>query len=266
MGELWKKHQKTLGFAVFIACFLALGLLLQSFSGTGRKPDERGTLSQRGSAQKQRSSEQSATEKTPLPETPPPSPNPPAPLSNGSEEIVPLREPNDSKRAQSDERWILYITGSVRKPGVYKMPVGARLFQLVEAAGGLSNLADPVAINMASPLTDGMHVHVPKKGERQDDVQVPAVIVEPKVVPSEGSRSKVRIRGGSTPQSDPVDINRATVDELTRLKGVGPVLAKNIVEYRTRNGRFRRIDDLLQVRGIGGKKLEGFRNFVTVGP
>jgi competence protein ComEA len=63
-----------------------------------------------------------------------------------------------------------------------------------------------------------------------------------------------------------IDINKASAEELTALKGIGPVLAGNIVEHRLKNGRFQSVDGLLRVKGIGRKKLEDFRDSVTVGP
>jgi competence protein ComEA len=153
-----------------------------------------------------------------------------------------------------------FVTGNVRKPGVYKLPVGSRLFHLVEAAGGLNGLADPAAVNLAAHLEDGLHVHVPKKGDR-----LPESPAQPLVTASPPARSRA-------PSSSPkkaggiVDVNRASQEELTSLKGIGPVLAKNIVEHRQKNGPFRSVEDLLQVKGIGAKKLEGLRDSVSLGP
>jgi competence protein ComEA len=172
-------------------------------------------------------------------------------------------------------KWFLYITGSVRKPGVYQLSPGARLFHLVEAAGGLNNFADPVAFNLAAPLEDGMHVHIPKKGERKGERAILLDIpLYPGTVPS-GPRSEFRESSGSLREkrnaeernaSAPIDVNRATEEELIALKGIGPVLAKNIVEYRRKNGRFKSVEDLLRVKGIGPKKLEGFRGSVVARP
>jgi competence protein ComEA len=176
---------------------------------------------------------------------------------------------------RQDDRWFLYVTGSVRSPGVYRLPPGTRLVHLVEAAGGLNNLADPAAVNLAAPLEDGMHIHVPKKGERRSEqtviLEVPLASPAPAPGPDSprpGSlKSGYRMSsGGRNLPGAPVDVNRATEEELISLKGIGPVLAKSIVEYRRKNGPFKNVEELVRVRGIGLKKLEGFRDRVVARP
>lgn len=236
-------------------CFLAAGLIVQTLPGVREKLEKAGTLPPPGAAQPSPESRALTAASEPVAVPPPEREGLEATGSVSSQTDEPSR----------DTEWFLYITGSVRNPGVYRLPPGARLFQLAEAAGGLDNFADSVAINMAALLEDGMHVHVPKKGERPENSD-PTIIVEPTVVPSAAPRLSVGYGGTASRRSSLVDLNRATVEELTTLKGIGPVLAGNIVEYRTRNGRFRTVEDLLQVKGIGAKKLEGFRQYVIVGP
>jgi competence protein ComEA len=183
--------------------------------------------------------------------------------------------------------WFLYITGSVRTPGVYRLPPGARLVHLVEAAGGLNGLADSVAVNLAAPLEDGMHVHVPRKGERTPErpviLEVPLALVPNHVSATAGAtfrkekasekvkekaedKAEDKAAGNRRYSEAPIDINRATAEELILLKGIGPVLAKNIVEYRRKNGPFGSVEELVRVKGIGVKKLEGFRDRVVARP
>jgi competence protein ComEA len=173
----------------------------------------------------------------------------------------------EEAKTQRDDRWFLYITGSVRSPGVYRLPPGARLVHLVEAAGGLLSFADPNAVNLAAPLEDGIHAHIPKKGERTPERTLVTEIVEVADIPVIAAP---RLAAGMTPRGDkngaPIDINRAAAEELVTLKGIGPVLAKNIVEYRRKNGPFKNIDELTRVKGIGAKKLEGFRGKVIARP
>ena len=262
--ELWLKHRTGFCFAFGMVCFLTAGLLVRALpSYKDKLLQAESTAFPRPASSRSQSQPQSQ-----------PQPLKAAAQEKQEEEVVKttvrrsagttsgvsvLSVQGDLAENNANGEWFLYITGSVRKPGVYRLPVGARLFQLVEAAGGLNNFADPVAINMASLLEDGLHIHIPRRGERPN--QESTFIVEPVVVPT----APVRPRS-SIPRSGLVDINRATEKELTALKGVGPALAKNVVEYRQKNGRFRNIEDLLQVKGIGDKKLEGFRKNVTVAP
>ena len=69
-----------------------------------------------------------------------------------------------------------------------------------------------------------------------------------------------------TPPAHPIDLNAATVKELEQLPGIGPATAKAIVQFRTKSGRFRRVEDLLAVRGISVNKLEKLRPYVTISP
>ncbi len=151
---------------------------------------------------------------------------------------------------------IVHAAGAVARPGLYRLPAGARVDDLVDAAGGLAPDADGDRLNLAAPLVDGSRVFVPRVGE--PDVPVP-------VVPGPGPASD----GGGTPSATtapgpPVDLNTATLDELDTLPGVGPTTAQAILDYRAENGPFRSVDDLLDVRGIGDAKLEALRDRVTV--
>ena len=175
--------------------------------------------------------------------------------------------------------WYLYITGSVRNPGVYQLPPDSRLFHLVEAAGGFDGFADRTAVNLAALLADGLHIHVPRKGEDKKGSahapqSSPMVIVSAPApnqslgfqAPSAAiPRPGQTLRQAQTPAGR-IDINRAPAAELTRLRGIGPALAQRIVEYRQQHGPFRSVDDLAQVRGIGAAKLKGLRDQAFVAP
>ena len=222
---LWERHRGAFCFAVGMFCFLIAGLMVRTLPSIRERLI---TLSPSSSDVSNRA---------------PSSPRD----RNGPRVPSPERTPPDTESGG----WYLYITGSVRRPGVYRLPPGVRTVHLVDAAGGLDGFADPVAVNLAQPLTDGMHVHVPRKGERP--TQESLAILAPTVV-------RPRTPGF------PIDVNRASEADLTALRGIGPTLAKRIVAYREANGPFRSVEDLAQVKGIGAAKLEGFRDQATVGP
>lgn len=146
------------------------------------------------------------------------------------------------------EGWVIYITGAVMRPGVYRLPGGTRVYQAVEQAGGLSAEADPEAFNMALPLFDGIHVHVPRKGD------------------APGSLSAYQFVGSQGQPVGLIDINKAGTAALESLPGIGPKLAGEIVRHREERGRFSSVEDLLSVKGIGEKKLSAIRDLVTVSP
>lgn len=134
--------------------------------------------------------------------------------------------------------WIhVYLTGAIHAPGVYTVPQGLRIWAILELAGGARSDADLEALNLAAPATDGMHLHVPRQGER------------PAIPPTPSAR---------------LDLNIASVEELERLPGIGPRTAQAIVDYRLKHGPFRHLEDLLAVPGIGPATLERIRPLVTV--
>jgi competence protein ComEA len=143
------------------------------------------------------------------------------------------------------------IAGAVRAPGVYQVPKDSRAFQVILQAGGFTDDADEQAVPLASALSDGCRLYVPRKGET-----VPGTVL------SGGST------GGSgaatTAAAGPVSLNSATIDQLDALPGIGPALAQRIISFRGTHGPFTSIDQLGDVSGIGPAKLEQLRPLVTL--
>ncbi|GAB1485070.1 hypothetical protein MASR2M79_01160 [Aminivibrio sp.] len=119
--------------------------------------------------------------------------------------------------------WVLYITGEVSSPGVYTLSPDIRIVDLVDAAGGLTPRADPVRINLAAPLGDGMHIRTSPPPGRWNPPTPPSRLLT--------SLFLLCFFGGraAPPQ---VNVNTATLEELERLPGVGPATARAILEYR----------------------------------
>jgi competence protein ComEA len=139
---------------------------------------------------------------------------------------------------------VAYVTGAVLAPDVYQLPPGARVKDLVQAAGGLLPQADPEAINLAAPLSDAQHIHVPSIGE----------------APS------VESRDTGAGASGLLDLNRATAEQLDQLPGVGPTIAERIVDFRDTNGPFGSAEDLAQVDGVGPALIAKIAPLVTASP
>ena len=144
----------------------------------------------------------------------------------------------------------VHVAGAVVRPGVHTVGPGARVADAVAAAGGPAPDADLDRINLAARVADGERIYVPRQGE--------AVVADAAASGSGGGSS------GATAAAGPVDLNTATLEQLDTLPGVGPATAQAIIDHRTRNGRFRSVDDLLEVRGIGPAKLEQLRPLVRV--
>ena len=134
----------------------------------------------------------------------------------------------------------VHVAGAVLRPGVYELPFGSIVQDAIDAAGGLSADASQGRVNLAAALENGQQVFVPQFSEAAPSIPNP---------------------GNSSEQ---ISINTASAPELERLPGIGPVLAQRIVEYREQNGPYQRLEDLLEVEGIGPSKLEGLQEYIQV--
>ena len=138
---------------------------------------------------------------------------------------------------------IIDVTGEVVSPGVYELPAGSRVIDAIKAAGGARAKAALSDLNLARIIKDGEQIYV-------DPIY----------------KAGVSIRAGSKAAAPrgPININRASASELDSLDGIGPVIAKRIIAYRTTNGAFLAVEDLLKVSGIGDAKLAQFKEKIRV--
>lgn len=156
--------------------------------------------------------------------------------------------------------WLVHVSGAVDRPGVVTVAAGGRVFEAIELAGGASADADLDRVNLAAPVVDGERIHVPAVGETAIVELVPSV--RPPSPPNPPS-SPTAVGPQDTGQ--PIELNRASSDELESLPGIGPAIAAAIVRTRTERGPFLSIDELIDVPGIGPSKLEQIRPFVILG-
>ena len=147
---------------------------------------------------------------------------------------------------------VVHVVGAVPAPGVQRLPVGSRVVDAVEAAGGATGDADLARINLAAALVDGQQVYVLRVGE------------EAPLPPSGSGAGMAGSPTGGDEAGGLVDINRASAAELEELPGVGPATAEAIIAHREQSGPFASVDDLIDVRGIGDAKLEQIRPQATV--
>lgn len=145
----------------------------------------------------------------------------------------------------------VYIVGAVKNPGVYTLAANARVYDLVQAAGGPQAKADLVALNLAATLTDGEEVYVTLVGE------IPPTYLGG--VPGPGSSGTPT---GNTSSGQLININTATVDEMRQSLHVSSTTAQNIVNYRTQHGPFTSLDQLLQV--VSKSIYDKIKNLVTL--
>lgn len=138
----------------------------------------------------------------------------------------------------------VYVSGNVNRQGLYALPVGSRINDAIQAAGGFADGANTGVINLASILTDGQQINVP------DSYFPPAT-------------------GIAGLQPNPalvvVNINTASLEQLDTLPDIGPKTAQDILDYRSANGPFENIEDIMDVPGIGPGKFDSIKALITIG-
>lgn len=147
----------------------------------------------------------------------------------------------------SSSQLVVHVAGKVRRPGLVRAAAGARVADVLAAAGGALAGVDLTSVNLARQVKDGEQIVIGVPGTGQTDEST---------TPEPTSDSPMPGR--------PLDLNSATAAQLEVLPGVGPVLAQRIIEWRTQHGQFTAVDELLEVSGVGAKKFEALRAYVRV--
>lgn len=149
------------------------------------------------------------------------------------------------------------IKGAVKHPGLYKAKSNQRLAYIIQQAGGLENNADVSKLNYAHKLSDQMMIYVPKQGENYTG----DVIIE---LQSEDTMSSDTSNSNTTEDNNKINLNTATKEQLTQLNGIGDKKAELIISYRDEHGKFKTIDELKNVSGIGDKTFAAISDKLTV--
>lgn len=158
---------------------------------------------------------------------------------------------NEISQAETEDRLVTVdVKGAVKKPGVYQLQSNSRVHDALEKAGGLTDEADLKSVNQAQKLSDEAVVYVAKVGENAVDVTTSA--------PASATS------GTGQAKSALVNLNTATEADFQTISGIGQKRAQDIIAYREANGRFKSVDDLKNVSGIGAKTLEKLKEYVTV--
>ena len=163
-------------------------------------------------------------------------------LSRGeSVEAQPVQVVQSETTPLSSKLLLVHVAGEVKVPGVYSLAQGARVADAIKAAGGVKKGRSTASVNLARFLEDGEQIYL-----------------------SEAESSFTSAAGAHGGAQGKLNINRASVNELDGLPGVGPVLAARIAAYRQSNGKFASVDELRKVSGIGPAKFNDLRDFITV--
>ena len=183
------------------------------------------------------------TSQTPVKET-----NLQAEVAAVSKDSSSEKEIKKEEKEESPEQDLITVDvkGAVKSPGIYDLPVGSRVHDAVQKAGGLTEEADSKSLNLAQKVSDEALVYVPSKGEEA------------------ASQQAVSGTSPSTSKEKKVNLNKASLEELKQVKGLGGKRAQDIIDHRETNGKFKSVDELKKVSGIGAKTIEKLKDYVTV--
>jgi len=143
---------------------------------------------------------------------------------------------------------VVHVEGEVGKPGIYELPANSRIFDAVEAAGGLRPTASRKKINLAKKIIDEEFIYIPSESDQDLPMDI-------------GSNNNIL---SSNREGDLININQADNNQLQTLPGIGPKLADRIILYRNENGLFQTPEDIQKVSGIGEKKFNDLKDKITV--
>ncbi len=190
----------------------------------------------------------------------------------------------DARGGEAEGAVVVHVDGCVKKPGLYTLSATAhRINDAIAAAGGTTSDADMTCVNVAELMQDGEKVTIPARGApNTDDATDNARAGDDGAAPSAGSG---RVRGGASssrgraggkaakgdtqnahtsPRAGKISINKASAANLETIPGIGPSTAQHIVADRAQHGKFKRLEDLMRVKGIGKKKFEKIRPHIVL--
>lgn len=171
--------------------------------------------------------------------------------------------------ARSVRTQFIYICGAVKRPGVYEIKEGQRLFEALKLAGGPMAKADLGALNLAERVADGQKIYVPRIGEASQAGGAGGAGGPGGSISSGGPAGGGGLGGGlggggaGGGPGGVINLNTATVQQFDGLPGIGPVIAQRIADYRQANGPFKSVQDLRKVEGVGPKKFAQLQGLVT---
>lgn len=158
---------------------------------------------------------------------------------------------------EQEEMIVVHIAGEVKNPGIVKIKEGARIADIIEEAGGLTQNANITNINLAYIIEDGQKITIPSKEEKVE-------IDQEGYIQTENGEGIINEAQGVSNKNQAVNINKATKEELQTLQGIGESTSEKIITYRKENGNFKQIEDIKNVPGIGEAKYENIKDKISV--
>lgn len=152
------------------------------------------------------------------------------------------QQEEEAEQEEPAEHIVVYVCGAIQREGVYELPIGSRVYEAIQMAGGFTKKAATSAMNQAEILEDEAFVYVPTKKEVSSGTGVTT----------------------SGQDAGKVNLNKATKEELMTLSGVGEAKANQIIRYREEHGKFHKIEDIMQISGIKEGLFEKIKDNITV--
>lgn len=164
---------------------------------------------------------------------------------------------SNEQQLEKTENIIVHVSGAVNKEGIVELKNNSRIIDAIDKAGGLKDEADITNINLAYIIEDGMKIHIPSKEEKESTIIVESNIDSGTV----GQSNEIKSNNNKKLK---ININTATKTDLETLPGIGESTALKIIEYRKEKGKFKLIEDIKQVNGIGENKFNKIKELITV--
>ena len=166
------------------------------------------------------------------------------------EESLFVEENVQNEVIQEPQKIKIHITGEVNNEGIVELEEGSRIDDAIKAAGDITGLADLSKVNLAYELSDGQKVYIPSVNEEIEEYAT-----------SDAGENVLEEKSSSNGK---ININIASSEELQTISGIGESLANRIIDYRNSNGKFKSVEDLKNVSGIGDKKFEDIKSKIIV--
>ena len=152
---------------------------------------------------------------------------------------------------------LVHISGAVKSEGVVELEENSRVADAIELAGGVTENAYMRDVNLAEPLEDGMKVYIPSKDEIKEQEEISYNTSGSSIVNEKSKNIESR-------KNSKININEATKEELDTLPGIGESTANKIINYRNEHGKFKTIEEIKEVSGIGDSKYEQIKDLIEV--
>ena len=170
----------------------------------------------------------------------------------------------ESEETTEKEKIIVHISGAVQNEGIVELESGSRVADAIEKAGGLKENAYMDEINLAYQLEDGEKIHIPTVEEQKEKENQESKVENESATGSDGTTSRSSNSSINNGSQIKININTATEEELDTLPGIGPSTATKILDYRKEKGKFKTIEEIKEVSGIGESKYEKIKDKITV--